>query len=301
MEFAVWPSFQRSWEETLALARWAADTGWDQFWYADHFMANTDDDSIDDEDGLEGWTVLTAVGAAVPRIRLTSMVSPVTIHHPIVLAKRAVSLDHITGGRATLGIGAGWQVNEHRAYGFDLRAVGERVSHFAEAIEVMHHLLHQDRVTFDGRWYHLDDAPLRPRPIDLPLLVGTGSPRMMGITARWADEWNTWGDPQQVRERAELFVAAAEKVGRDPGTLRRSAQALVFLVDDADEAERVRADAPAGRSLVGGPSELVDRLGEYVDQGVDCFAVPDFVLGDTAAERADTYARLHAEVLSAFR
>jgi alkanesulfonate monooxygenase SsuD/methylene tetrahydromethanopterin reductase-like flavin-dependent oxidoreductase (luciferase family) len=301
MEFAVWPSFQRSWAETLDLARWAAGAGFAQFWYADHLMANTDDDRVDADDSLEGWTVLAAVAASVPGIRLTSMVSPVTIHHPVVLAKRAVTVDHLSGGRATLGLGAGWQVNEHRAYGFDLRPVGERVSHFAEAIEVIHRLLRDDHVSFEGRWYHLDGAPLRPRPIDLPLLVGTGSPRMMGIRARFADEWNTWGDPTQVAERTSVFVAAAERAGADPSRLRRSAQALVFLVDDPATASRLRESAPAGRSLVGGAGELVELLGRYVDLGVDCFAVPDFVLGDSPGERADTYARLHDEVLSAFR
>ena len=287
MRFAVWPSYERSWDEYLQLATWAERSGFDGFWFADHFMPNTDDDSVGEGPAYECWTVLAAIGVLVPRVTLTSMVSPVTIHHPVVLTKRVATVDHITGGRAVLGIGAGWQVNEHREYGFELPPPGERVTRFERAIEQIHGLVHDPAVPFD------------PKPAGLEILVGTGSPRMMGITARWADVWNTWGDPDQLRARTELFLAACERVGRDPGTVRRSAQAMVFLTDDDGTRDKLRAVAPAGRSLVGGPSELVDLFGTYVEAGVDEFAIPDFTLGDTPEQRADTYARLHAEVVSA--
>lgn len=303
MDFAVWPSFERDWEETLALARWSESAGFRSYWYADHLMPNTDDGSPDPGRAFECWTVLTAVGALVPRIRLTSMVSPVTIHHPVVLAKRATTLDHITGGRVTLGIGAGWQVNEHAAYGFDLPEPGPRVTRFAAALEAVHHLLREPTVTLERDGMALRGAPFEPKPVQqpLPVLVGTGSPRMSRITAKWADEWNTWGDPDLVAQRTAVFLRACEAEGRDPSTVRRSAQAMVFLVDDESAAERLGPHVPAGRSLVGTASQLVDQLGRYVEQGLHEFAVPDFTLGDSPAQRADTYARLHAEVLSAFR
>ncbi|CAB4890135.1 unannotated protein [freshwater metagenome] len=238
----------------------------------------------------------------MPRIRLTSMVSPVTIHHPVVLAKRATTVDHVSGGRAVLGIGAGWQVNEHTAYGFELAPPGERVSRFAEAIEVIHRLLRQPRTDMAGRHYRLTDAPFEPKPLQttLPILVGTGSPRMLGLTARWADEWNTWGDPTQVAERTQLFMQACGAAGRDPSTIRRSAQALVFLTDSDAARDKLRPMAPPGRSLVGGPTELIDLIGRFVEQGVDEFAIPDFTLGATAEQRMHIIERLHAEVLSAF-
>ena len=289
MRFAVWPSYERSWDEYLQLAIWAERSGFDGFWFADHFMPNTDDGSVGEGPAYECWTVLAAIGVLVPRVTLTSMVSPVTIHHPVVITKRVATVDHITRGRAILGIGAGWQVNEHREYGFELPPPGERVTRFERAIEQIHGLLRDPAVPFD------------PKPSSLEILVGTGSPRMMRITARWADVWNTWGDPEQRRQRTDLFMAACDAVGRDPGTVRRSAQAMVFLADDDTTRDRLRAVAPAGRSLVGGPSELVDLFATYVEAGVEEFAIPDFTLGATAAERADTYARLHAEVLSAFR
>lgn len=286
MRFSVWPTYERPWDEVVALAQWAERSGWHGLWYADHLMPNTDDGSPGVGPALECWTMLAAVGATVPRIELTSMVSPVTIHHPVVLAKRAATVDHVTGGRAVLGIGAGWQVNEHEVYGFELPPPAERVTRFEAAIELIHGLLHDESVPFD------------PRPADLPLLVGTGSPRMMRITARWADRWNTWGDPQQVAERTAMFEAACAAVGRDPSTVHRSAQAMVFVARDDAHREKLLANAPAGRSLVGGTAELTDLIGAYRDAGLDEFAVPDFTLGRSREERMDTYARLHADVLT---
>ena len=299
MDFAVWPSYGRSWDEAIDLARWAEASGLQGFWYADHFMPDTSTTTPDDGSALECWSVLAAVGALVPRLRLTSMVSPVSIHHPVVLAKRAATVAEITGGRAVLGLGAGWQLNEHAAYGFDLLEPGERVSRFAEAIEVIHRLLHEPATTFAGRWYQLVDAPFSPKPA-LPIMVGTGSPRMARITARWADEWNTWGNPDELQRRTALWLAGCDAVGRDPATMRRSAQALVFLTDDDARRDAIRAAAPADRTLAGGPSELIDLIGTYVEAGIDEFAIPDFTLGDTPEQRSHTYARLRDEVLSAF-
>jgi alkanesulfonate monooxygenase SsuD/methylene tetrahydromethanopterin reductase-like flavin-dependent oxidoreductase (luciferase family) len=291
VKFSVWPSYDRSWEETRALAEWAEQAGFDGFWYADHLMPFRPSTSPDDGDALECWTVLTAIGALVPRVRLVSMVSPVTIHHPVLLAKRAVTASHIAGGRVVLGLGAGWQENEHASYGFELPAPGPRVSRFEEAIQVVRSLLHEPRTDFDGQYYKVVDAPLQPKAIgDLPLLVGTGSPRMSRITARWADEWNTWGDPDEVGRRTEQFLAACEAVGRDPGTVRRSAQALVFFGDPGEM-------LAAGRSLHGGDQAIIDALNRYVELGVDEFAIPDFTLGESAAERADAFAHFHANII----
>lgn len=302
MKFSVWTSYERSWGEVLDVARYLEADGWHALWYADHFMPQTDDNTPSEEPALECWSVLAGIAAAVPRIRLTSMVSPLTIHHPVVLAKRVTTVDHISGGRAVLGIGAGWQVNEHGAYGFELPPPGERVNRFAEGIEVIQRLLRDSRTEMSGKYYQLADAPFEPKPVQtpLPILVGTASPRMMRLTARWADEWNTWGDPGTVSERTQSFLQACAAEKRDPSTVRRSAQAMVFFTPDDAQRDLVRERAPAGRSLVGGASELIDLIGNYVDQGVDEFAIPDFTLGKTPERRMQAYQRLHAEVLSAF-
>ena len=299
MRFSVWPSYDRSWSETLSLAQWAEANGYHSFWYADHFMSPAGDgEPIGD--AHECWTILAGIGALVPRLRLVSMVSPVTLHHPVVLAKRATTTDHISGGRAVLGLGAGWQVEEHAAYGFDLPPVGPRVSRFAEAIEIVHRLFRETVVNFHGETYQLTDAPFGPKPVNgtLPLLVGTGSPRMMRLTARWADEWNTWGDPAEVRRRTDLFLTACEAVGRDPDELHRSAQAMIFYTPTAAARAAAEPHIVPDRSLVGGAEELIEQLSQYREMGVDEFAIADFTLGDSEAERRDTYAALHAEVIT---
>ena len=301
MQFSVWPSYERSWSETLSLATWAEQSGFLSFWYADHLMSQ----AVDGENGdaHECWTVLAAIGALAPRLRLVSMVSPVTIHHPVVLAKRATTVDHISGGRAVLGLGAGWMVEEHEAYGFELPEPGPRVTRFAEAIEIVYRLFRQDSVSFHGSSYQLTNAALGPKPVNgtLPLLVGTGSARMLRLTAGWAQEWNTWGDPAEVALRTDRFMAACEAVGRDPASMHRSAQAMVFYAPTAAARAALEPHVVADRSLVGGAQELIDQLAQYAEMGVDEFAIADFTLGKTPEARRETYETLHADVLSAFR
>lgn len=300
MQFSVWPSYDRSWSETLSLAQWAETNGFQSFWYADHLMSSLADG--ESGDALECWTVLAAIGAIVPRLRLVSMVSPVTIHHPVLLAKRATTTDHVSGGRAVLGLGAGWMVEEHTSYGFDLPEPGPRVGRFAEAIEIVHRLFREESVDFHGESFRLTAAPFSPKPVNgtLPILVGTGSPRMLRLTARWAQEWNTWGDPDEVGRRTERLLTACDAVGREPGELHRSAQALVFFTPTESARAEAQEHLVAGRSLIGGTQELIDQLARYVELGVDEFAIPDFTLGNSPEQRRDTYAALHADVLSAF-
>ena len=297
MKFSLWPSFDRTWDETLTVAQFAEQHGYHSFWCADHLMPNRPDGKPDPGDALECWSVLAAVGALVPRIRLVSMVTPLTVHHPVVIAKRATTVDHISGGRAVLGLGAGWQENEHRSYGFELHAPGSRVDRFAEGIEIVHRLFREESVTFDGLHFRLTDAPFSPKPLGpLPILVGTGSPRMLRLTARWAQEWNTWGDPTVVAQRTDVFRTACDGVDRDPATMRRSAQALVFLTRTDAERDAAAPFAASGRALIGDASELIDLLGQYDAMGVDEFALPDFTLGRSAEQRADALATLHDEV-----
>jgi alkanesulfonate monooxygenase SsuD/methylene tetrahydromethanopterin reductase-like flavin-dependent oxidoreductase (luciferase family) len=235
----------------------------------------------------------------VPRVRLGSLVSPTTVHYPAVLAKRAASIDHVSGGRVVLGIGAGWQANEHHAYGIDLPLAVDRVARFEEAIQILQLLFTERRVDFAGRWFQLRDAPCEPKPIQqpLPVLVGTPSPRMMRIAARHAQAWNTWGEPGLAATRAARFEAACEREGRDPATVHRSAQAMIFLIDDPARADRVRTKVDPERSIVGSAGAVVDALGRYGELGFDEFIVPEFNLGDSAAEKVDALERIRTEVV----
>jgi alkanesulfonate monooxygenase SsuD/methylene tetrahydromethanopterin reductase-like flavin-dependent oxidoreductase (luciferase family) len=298
----VWPSFQRPWEEVLELARGVEADGWHGLWYADHYMPDTPDGAPSDGPGLECWAVLAALAAAVPRLQLGSLVSPTTVHHPAVLAKRACTIDRIAGGRLVLGVGAGWQVNEHRAYGIELPPPGERVDRFAEALAILRSLLHEARTSYEGRHFTMTDAPCEPKPVGpLELMVGSGSPRMCRLTARYADHWNSWGNHDEYTARRERFLAACEREGRDPATIRCSAQALLFLQDDPDAAPRVLAHAPGDRSLAGTPEQLVEQLAWYAEHGVDEFIVPDFTLGPTAEARREAYDRIRTDIVPALR
>ena len=232
-------------------------------------MPNTGDATPARGDAYECWGLLPALAAVTERIRIGTLVSPTSVHHPALLAKRAATIDRLSGGRMVLGLGAGWQINEHHAYGIELEPPGKRVSRFEEAITIVRSMLIQDSTTFDGEFYHFTDAPCDPKPIQspLPILVGTRSPRMLGITARQADEWNTWGTPEQAAVTRAALLAACDKAGRDPATMRTSVNAFIDL----------DGTTPPGRATLSGPiSALVDQLGQYAELGFDEFILPDW-------------------------
>jgi alkanesulfonate monooxygenase SsuD/methylene tetrahydromethanopterin reductase-like flavin-dependent oxidoreductase (luciferase family) len=303
MQFSAWPSPTRSTDEILDIARQADRAGWHGVWFADHYMPNTDDGATVDGDTHEAWAMLPAIAMTTRHVRIGPLVSPTSIHHPAVLANRAATIDHLSQGRFVLGIGAGWQVNEHRAYGIELPDPGPRVTRFEEAIQIVRSLLSERRTTFEGRYYRVTDAPAQPAPVQqrLPILVGTGSPRMLRIAARFADEWNTWGDLALAEQRATAFLDACEAVGRDPGSVRRSVQALVLFPENDEHAAKLRQREWSGRALIGSPAELVDAVGRYVELGFDELIVPDWTFGKDPAERADSYARFDTEIATQFR
>ena len=155
----------RGWAEVLADFLLAEELGFDHAWLVDHLV---DTDGAPEDGCLEAWTLLAAIAARTERIRLGVLVSSNTFRNPALLLKEAVTVDHISGGRLTLGIGTGWHADEHRRYGIDLPPPPERVDRFEEAVEVISLLMAQDRTTFTGRYYRLDDARLEPRPIQRP-------------------------------------------------------------------------------------------------------------------------------------
>ncbi len=263
MKFSVWPNMSHAPSEVFDTARWAEDTNWHGIWYADHYMPNTGDESITPGDTHECWAMLPAIATLTDRLRVGTLVSPTSVHHPAVLANRAASIDHISNGRMVLGLGAGWQINEHRAYGIELEPAKERVDRFEEAIQIIRSLMGQDRTTFDGDVYSILDATSDPAPIQspLPILVGTGGKRMLRITARFADEWNTWGGPDMAGGAHTRFDAACESVGVDAGSKWTSVQALVFVTDDDARAEQILAGDMGSRSIAGTPTGWSTRWG----------------------------------------
>ena len=303
MQFSIWASMERPWDEVRSLAVAIEKQGWDGLWYADHYMPNTEDGTTVSGDVHECFSMLAALAAVTSRIRLGSLVTPTTINHPALIANRAATIDRISHGRFVLGMGAGWQVNEHIAYGIDLLEAGPRVDRFAEAIEIVSRFLSEERVTFAGKHFNIVDAPCEPKPVQspLPILVGTGGPRMLRLTARFAQEWNTWGTPETAGAVLQNLLIACEKEGRDPATIRKSVQALVFITPDEASGDVLRAKVPADRSIVGTTSQLAGEVQKYIDAGFDEICVPDFTLGGTAEQRSNAYSTIWTEVASNFR
>lgn len=233
----------RSWDEVLADFSLAEELGFDHAWLVDHLV---DTDGPPENGCLEGWTLLAAIAARTRRIRLGILVSSNTFRNPALLLKEAVTVDHISGGRLSLGIGTGWHEDEHRRYGIDLPAPPERVDRFEEAIEIITSLMGQERTTFNGRHYRLDDARLQPPPVQhprIPLLIAAHRPRMLRIAARHADQWDTFaampgtatdGVEAELAERIAALDAACREIGRDPREIRRSTWATEDALSSVD-------------------------------------------------------------------
>lgn len=298
MEYSVWIPNTYEWDEVADLARMADQGPWRCVWYADHYMPNTGTEEIIDGDTYEAWTVLPAIAAITERVRLGPLVSPTSIHHPALLANRAATLDQLSNGRFVLGLGAGWQINEHKAYGIELEAPGDRVARFEEAIEITRSLLDEPRTTFSGRFYEFADAPCQPAPVQdkLPIAVGTGGPRMLRATARFAQEWNTWGAPEMASGAMDKYRTACEAVGTDPASLHTSVQALVFMSEDTERLEKWRSKADPDRSIIGTPAEVAETVHSYADLGFDEFILLGMTLGATPAQRREAYEQFAAVV-----
>ena len=232
MRISFWPTPSLPFQETLALGQHVAATGWDGMWLADHFMPNATDTSTP---WPEAWTTLAALAPQVPGIRLGTLVTGNTYRHPAVLAKMAATVDHISGGRLVLGIGSGWQENEHQQYGIEFGTVRQRLDRLEEACAMIKSLFNEPSANFEGRFYTLKEATLEPKPLqpNLPLMVGGGGEKVtLRITARYADEWNVWGTVETMIHKMKILDRHCEDIGRDPKNIQRSAVALLFLSDD---------------------------------------------------------------------
>jgi F420-dependent oxidoreductase-like protein len=301
MRLSVWPTAYQPWSELLATARHAETTGWDGVWLADHFMGNAGGPFPPETPTLEAGSLAGALAAATERVRIGTLVYGNTYRHPAVVANMAATVDHVSGGRFVLGLGAGWQENEHEAYGIDLPPVGERVSRFGEAVQVVRSLLTEPVTNFDGKHYRLTEALCEPKPVQarLPILIGASGDRMLGITARHADAWNTWGLPDHVAERSATLDRACEAAGRDPAEIDRTCQAVVLFT--ADDAQGEKLMSRPGRPIMAGtPGRLRDVVARYAENGLDELIVPDGSFG-TGQAKLDGLARFAAEVAADFR
>ena len=299
MRFSFWVGNSNPWDEILRSATRADATGWDGVWFADHFMPYQGD-----PDGPihEAWSVLSALGAVTERVRLGPLVCGNTYRNPALLAKQAVTADHVSKGRIVLGLGAGWQENEHVAYGFEFGTFSDRFVWMEESLQVLRSLLAGESTTFDGGRYHLEAAPLSPRPVGpMPILIGGGGERKtLRMVATYADEWNVWATPEIMAHKSAVLDQRCDEVGRDPSDVARSAVALLFLCDTEERAAELRSRGIERPSLIGTPAQLGEQLAAFAEIGVDEVIVPDFTLGEPS-RKDETADRFLAEVAAPFR
>jgi F420-dependent oxidoreductase-like protein len=262
-----------TWEQWQAIAATAEQHGYDALFRSDHYMSV---EGFRERGSLDAWTTLAGLAAVTSRIRLGTLVSPGTFRHPSVLAKSAVTVDHISGGRVELGMGAGWMEAEHVAYGFPFHDTHTRLDIFAEQIEIVHRSWKPGSFSFSGEHFEISDLDALPKPVQQPhptlIVGGRGGRRTIEPAARWADEYNTFSaSPDEIRERRARFAEAWEREGRDPGDLRFSA--MVTAVVGPDEAGvRARLERlsrqPGAEGVVGTVDQAAERLRELEDAGV---------------------------------
>jgi alkanesulfonate monooxygenase SsuD/methylene tetrahydromethanopterin reductase-like flavin-dependent oxidoreductase (luciferase family) len=246
------------WTDVLALARRAEDAGFDGVTLGEHFLARFGGTTLG---GWDSGSLLAALAAATRRVTLEFLVTCTSFRNPALVAKIADTVDEISGGRLVLGLGAGWLEAEFTAFGFPF---DHRVSRFSEAIAIIHGLLRSGRMDFAGRYYEVRDCELRPRgprPEGPQILIGTNGSRMMHLTARYADVWDTnFRPPAELPALQTALDEACASEGRDPATLTRSASITVGLNG---------ASNPYGlpTHLTGSPSELAAGLRAYADAG----------------------------------
>jgi alkanesulfonate monooxygenase SsuD/methylene tetrahydromethanopterin reductase-like flavin-dependent oxidoreductase (luciferase family) len=252
------------------MARRAEELGYDTLWLGDHLLYR--DAAGTSRGPWEVWTMLSAIAASTSRIRLGPLVAATAFHAPAMLAKLAATVDEVSGGRLIVGLGAGWNETEFRAFGFPF---DHRVARFEEAFTIVRTLLREGRIDFDGHYHQARDCELLPRPSrpdGPPLMVGSRGERMLRITLPYVDAWNVWftdtgNAPGGVPALRDLVDAACRDVDRDPAAVERTVAVLVRLSEGAG---RVQADLakPNVPALSGPPEVIAEELRAYAREGI---------------------------------
>jgi probable F420-dependent oxidoreductase len=254
------------WLEYLAMARAAEEVGFDSVWVGDHLLYRGD--GRPERGPWDAWVLLSAIAAVTDRVRLGPLVACAAFHPPGILARMAAGVDEVSGGRFVFGIGAGWNETEFRAFGIPF---AERVARFEDTFDAIRRLLAGERVTVAGRFVALEDAVVLPPPARrVPLMIGSSGERVLTATLAHVDAWNAWFDlfgnsPEGFAKETGTVDAIAERVGRVPAEIERSACVLVVL--DRSTAERPAPDGFA--ALEGGADAIAGELRAFADAGAD--------------------------------
>ena len=271
----TWPELRDTWKLIDAL-------GYDTAWVFDHFFAILSDPS---GPCFEGWVSLAALAAQTSRVQAGVLVTGNTYRHPAVLAKMAATLDHASGGRLIMGLGGAWFEQEHDAYGIPFYTTAERIRRLDEAAEIIKRLWSEKQVTFDGRYYQLKDAYCEPKPLQQPhppiMIGGSGEKLMLRVVAKHADQWNTFGSPEVFRHKIDVLGEHCAAAGRDIEAIEVSWAGAALVTDSREEKDEllrrwaamfgVTPEQYALGALVGSPSEVRDRIQQFVEVGVTHF------------------------------
>jgi alkanesulfonate monooxygenase SsuD/methylene tetrahydromethanopterin reductase-like flavin-dependent oxidoreductase (luciferase family) len=268
-----------SWVDLFAFAERAEALGFDSLWVPDHLLLTWQEQTR----GIwECWSLLAALAAVTHRIELGSLVTCTAFRSPALLAKMADTIEEISGGRLIVGLGAGWEGPENRAFNVK---IDHRVDRFKEALQIIVPLLRTGRVDFAGKYYQAQDCELRPRgprPGGPPILIGAKGPRMLGLAATYADLWNAEGPiqrPEEINSRRAAADAACVAVGRDPATLGRSASVVVNLLVGRRYGGRY---SKAGDEQALSHEEIAQLLHNFAQEGlthVQLWLVPNTIAG----------------------
>jgi alkanesulfonate monooxygenase SsuD/methylene tetrahydromethanopterin reductase-like flavin-dependent oxidoreductase (luciferase family) len=258
------------WPELLDMIRAIEDLGFDSIWVGEHLLYRWTD--LPPRGPWEAWTMLAAIAAVTTRVEFGPLVACTNFHNPALLAKQSATIEEISAGRFILGLGAGWNETEFRAYGFPY---DHRVERFEEAFTVIRSLLRDGSVDFDGRWYKVRDCELRPRgprPGGPPLMIGSNGPRMLRATLPYVDSWNSWfaqtgNRPDGVSPLRELIDATCRDVGRDPADVERTVAVLVRLPGGSGRLQGDYASDPTP-PLEGSPAEMAEVLRGFAAEGI---------------------------------
>jgi F420-dependent oxidoreductase-like protein len=270
------------WKQMLELWRKADAWGYDSLWNFDHFYP-----IFTDPEGpcMEGWTTLSALAQATQRARIGHLVNGNTYRHPCVTAKMAATLDHISGGRLNLGIGAGWFELEHSSFGIDFKTVPERLRALDEACQIIRGMFTQPKTTLHGKHYRVTDAMCLPKPVQQPhppiMIGGTGQKVLLKIVARHADMWNAAASAEQMRVLIDVIRRHGDRLGRDTDAIEKTV--LMPLCYGAAPArqemmcqliasmQQTTPEAARARIMIGDKQECLDTVGRYASAGVTHF------------------------------
>jgi F420-dependent oxidoreductase-like protein len=266
-------------ERVVELATAGEEGGFSSLWVMDH-LYQLPALGGEDEPMLEAYTLLGALAARTRTVQLGTLVTGVTYRNPAILAKQVTTLDVISSGRAVLGIGAAWHDTEHLAFGVEFPAAGERLDRLEEALEICTAMFRDERVSFDGAHYRVENVRNLPRPIrsdGIPIMVGGGGEkRTLRLVARFADACNVSGDLDTVRHKLDVLRRHCDAIGRDPAEIKNTRLSSLFLVDTPEQSADTRQMLVelAGEEFVGGctigtDDEVVEHVGAAIEAGID--------------------------------